>query len=86
MRSNVTLDIGGSSSIIGSDNASHWTRKQSELVFPPECDGTVRKTPPPFLKLPFSDGSKTMICQDRLWTHAPLEKLRNKANLPQVPT
>ena len=49
MRSNVTLDIGGSSSIIGSDNASHWTRKQSELVFPPECDGTVRK-PPTFLE------------------------------------
>ena len=39
MRSNVILSIGGQSSIMGSANASHWTRKQSELVFPPECDG-----------------------------------------------
>ena len=39
MRSNVILDIGGNSSIIGSANASHWTRKQSDLVFPAECDG-----------------------------------------------
>ena len=39
MKSNVTLYIAPNSSVLGSSDPARWTRTQSDLTIPPECDG-----------------------------------------------
>lgn len=62
MRSNVILDIGGTSSIIGSANASHWTRNQSQLVLPPGLSPRARSAPARI------EGASTMLAVQPLHT------------------
>ena len=39
LKSHVTLSIAPNSSVLGSSDASKWTRTQADLTMPPECDG-----------------------------------------------